>query len=369
MKLLDQYILRRFAIPLAYCLATFCMVFIIVDLFDHLSDFIEAHTPLHEAVRYYAGLLPASLVYIVPVSLLLAILYSLWQFTRRNELTAMRASGISHLRIMIPILTVAVLASLTVWSVHEFLVPRCVYESAQFIQRVRRGAEADDRYVADLSHKDEAFDRIWTIGRFDRQTAAMKQVKVIQEGPDGAEIEIIYADEAEWTGDYWLFSGVTIQKYDTARQVKGITKYALFPARFYRETPQDFLDEVMINHFDRTKDPAIFSARDLWRILANRRHLADRDLRRYLVELHFRFSMPWTCLIVSIFAVPCGIQTGRRGALYGIIFALLTFFGFYVLLSFSMWLGKNGTLPPVASAWLPNLAVLALGLILLRRLR
>lgn len=369
MKLLDQYILKRFAIPLACCLATFSMLFIIVDLFDHLSDFIEARTPLPQVILYYLGLLPASLVYIVPISLLLAILYSLWQLTRRNELTAMRASGISHLRIMIPILIAGFIASLTVGLVQEYLMPECLLNSAKFIRRIQNDETDTDRFITDLSYKNEVFNRIWTIGKFDRQTFAMANVKIIQEGPDASEIETLHADSVEWKGDYWLLLGVTIQKFDTSRQVKSITEYTLYPAHFYRETPSEFLDEIMINNFDRLKDHAVFSAHDIWRILLSRRNMDERDLRRYLVEFHFRISMPWICLIVSIFAVPCGIQTGRKGALAGIIFALLTFFGFYTLLSFSMWLGKNGAIPAMASAWIPNMAVLSLGLIMLRRIR
>ena len=66
MKLIDKYILRSFLVPTAYCLLTFCMLFIVFDLFDHLSDFIDARTSFPQIVRYYLYILPAMLVFIVP---------------------------------------------------------------------------------------------------------------------------------------------------------------------------------------------------------------------------------------------------------------------------------------------------------------
>ena len=172
----------------------------------------------------------------------------------------------------------------------------------------------------------------------------------------------------QWMDGYWLFIGVTIQQYNTARQVKNIATHALFPARFFRETPQDFQDEVMLKFFDNNKDPAIFSEGDLRRILTSRIHMTGQERRFYLVELHSRLALAWAAFIVSIFAIPCGIQTGRRGALFGIIAALLTFFGFYVFFTLATWMGKQGHLSAVVAAWLPNFVVFCLGLVFLKRL-
>jgi lipopolysaccharide export LptBFGC system permease protein LptF len=79
--------------------------------------------------------------------------------------------------------------------------------------------------------------------------------------------------------------------------------------------------------------------------------------------------MPWTCLVVTIFGIPFGVRTARKGALIGIMFALLTFFGFYFLMTFAQWLGKNQFLTPAVSAWLPNLAFALFGLFLMLRTR
>ena len=98
MKLVDKYLLRSLAVPLVYCLLGFCLIYVIYDLFDNLPDFIDAATPLPEVLRFYALLMPSVLIIIAPISLLLAVLYSLSSLTKNNELTAMRAMPPSLVR-------------------------------------------------------------------------------------------------------------------------------------------------------------------------------------------------------------------------------------------------------------------------------
>ncbi|MDA0991053.1 MAG: LptF/LptG family permease, partial [Verrucomicrobia bacterium] len=72
MKILDRYILRSLLVPLAYCLMAFAMLFIIWDLFEHMSQFLEARTPLTMVGLYYVLLLLPTLEFLAPASLLLA---------------------------------------------------------------------------------------------------------------------------------------------------------------------------------------------------------------------------------------------------------------------------------------------------------
>ena len=93
MKLLDKYLLREYLVPVAYCLSAFGMVFVIYDLFDHLARFMDAKTPWTSSGLYYLCMLAQSIEFLVPASLLLATLYTLWHLARNNEITAMRACG------------------------------------------------------------------------------------------------------------------------------------------------------------------------------------------------------------------------------------------------------------------------------------
>ena len=111
------------------------------------------------------------------------------------------------------------------------------------------------------------------------------------------------------------------------------------------------------------------SSRDLWKFMRSREKLSEQTSARINVDMHSRLAFPWTCLVVTLFGIPCGIRTARRGAFAGVMIALLIFFAFYFLMTFSQWTGKNQLLAPWLSAWLPNIGFAMAGLFMIIRMR
>src|SRR4051812_34123074 len=104
MRLLDRYLLRELLLPLVYCLIFFLIAFISFDLFSQISDFQRNKMTGGEIFEYYIDKTPEFLVasYVMPMSLLLALLYALTNHSRHNELTAMRSAAIPLWRITMP---------------------------------------------------------------------------------------------------------------------------------------------------------------------------------------------------------------------------------------------------------------------------
>lgn len=361
MKLIDKYLLRQFLVPLGCCLAAFSMIFVIADLFDHLSDFIVAGTPIFQVVRYYAYLLPALLVFIAPISLLLGVLYTLWRLSRNNELTAMRSCGISLHRCIVPFLVVGLVFSVLVTVFQETVAPWSSYWAAQFIERLGSPDKQASRYANNLSFKSDAFNRIWSVRKFDLETYAMEGISVVVQESDGG-VSIIHAEEGKYFDGQWWFYNVTTQKRDARNNPIGpVASQLIMEMSEFAEKPADFVNVV--------KNPIFFSARESWEFLKTHEQLSSRTRARFLVDMHVRLAMPWTCLIVILFGIPCGVHTGRKGPFAGIVAALLSFFGFYVLMTICQWLGKEQFIGPFWSAWLPNLVFLATGICLMIRAR
>lgn len=359
---MDQYILRQFFVPMGYCLLAFTMVFVIFDLFAHLSDFIDAKTPLVQVFRYYLMTIPALLVFIAPISLLLGLLYSLWQMTKNNELTAMRASGISLARIAVPIIAVGLAFSVGVSVSQETLAPWTSYWAEQFLQQQEHKDALSTRYVKDLPFTNERAHRYWVVGKFDLRLYDMWDIKVTQQRPDGSDREVVAAEKGCYSDGCWTLFKVKIQQYDFYNNPVGaVAEEPQRQMREWPETPRDFINEV--------KDPVFLSARELRTFLATHKNLSARTYARIAVDMHFRLAMPWTCLMVTLFGIPCGLRTARKGAFLGILVALITFFFFYLLMTLCQWLGKNQVLYPMVSAWLPNAVFLLIGGLLMFRLR
>lgn len=362
MKIIDRYLLRTFLTPFLYCLLAFIMIFVIFDLFDKLNDFIDGKTPIALIAKYYVVLIPSVLIQIVPVSLLLAVLYSLSSLTKNNELTAMRASGISILRLMIPYLSVGLLLSFAVGLINETIGPRAAYWCYNFAREQGRSDPSTVYVRSDLAIKNQNTRRSWLVGQFDIRDFSMRNVEVLQQREDTSDEFKIRAKEAVWLDGRWWFKDLSVQRYDQESNPMGIPRFALTEEMAdLTEQPTLFLNEV--------KDPEFMTALDLHDYLKTHAHRAPSALARIRADMHSRLSMPWTCFIVTLLGIPFGSQTGRKGALLGVALSIGLFFGYYVLVNVGVGLAKKMVIPAEVGGWLPNLIFLAIGLVMVYRMR
>ena len=135
MRLLDRYLFRELFTPMVYCLGGFLIFWISYDLFTELDDLQKHKLHLLDVIAYTAARTPEFLVTILPVGLLLALLYALTNHARHNEITAMRAAGVSLWRVCAPYLGVGLAASLALFAMNELLVPRSTAWAARILQR------------------------------------------------------------------------------------------------------------------------------------------------------------------------------------------------------------------------------------------
>src|SRR5437899_1518665 len=102
MRLLDRYLLRELLVPLGYCLSGFLLLWVVQDLMNEMNNFQNANMRSGDVLEYYLVMMPEFLVLVLPMALLLALLYALTNHARHQEITAMRAAGISLWRICLP---------------------------------------------------------------------------------------------------------------------------------------------------------------------------------------------------------------------------------------------------------------------------
>ena len=123
MPVLDGYILRSFLIPFGILLFAFTLLFIIMDMYNEIGDFLDHKAPLSVSVHFFALKIPGNIRFILPITVLLACMYALANLGRNRELTAIRASGISLMRSGMPIFAVGFCVMLVNFYFNEKLVP------------------------------------------------------------------------------------------------------------------------------------------------------------------------------------------------------------------------------------------------------
>lgn len=368
-RLLDRYLLRELLVPLAGCLVGFLVFLISFDVFAMLEKFRDAQMGPSAIARYYLYAMPGFLNLILPMSLLLALLYSLTNHAKHHELTAMRAAGISTWRLMVPYLGVGVLASFLLLSVNEWFAPDSPARAAAMLEK-GSGRSSKDDWRPQMAFRNARDNRTWSIESCNIRTAEMIRPLVLWETPDGGRREI-YAESARFEDGSWVFSNVRDVRYRNAADAISdppvLTNRLAFSD--WRETPEFIRSEAKIAALSnvRAAKGAQLSLSEIRTYLALNPKLPPGRQALLQTQFHARLAEPWRCVVVVFMAVPFGMQAGRRNAFVGVASSIFIAFAFFIVQRLALALGTGGYVPPGLSAWAPNALFSVLGLWLTRR--
>ncbi len=191
----------------------------------------------------------------------------------------------------------------------------------------------------------------------------MRGINLTQQRPDGSDEFRMDVERARWVDGHWWFENVRTQYYQGPNNDNdgGIVASPSAEMTMLAETPKDFINEI--------KDSTERSAADILNFIQTHQGISAETRNRLMVDFHYRLAAPWLCFIVILVGVPFGAHTGRRGMGMGILLALMTFFGYYILMGLGLAYGKRQLISPILAGWLPDIVFATLGLILLRRIR
>lgn len=365
MRILTRYVLREFLVPLAYCLVGFLGIYVLFELFDSFNRIMEAKPPFLTVVSFFAGYISPYLEWLIPAALLLGALYTMWNFCRHSEITAMRASGVTFLVIARPMLAVALAMAAAVTCINEFYAPWAAEKARNL--RDARFQPVDAKVFENIPFYNQPEGRVWRINRMSAANPNLLEgVRLSCDRKDGSRLVDITCSKAEFLDGMWWFHYPKYQYFDELNNpVENPTPaLAALPMRAFPdfgERPRDFL---LMN-----KAWEYYTIRDMRHHLATHPKLTPEEVASKTFDIHARLAAPFSCLIITLFAIPAGVATGRQSVFKGVIMAVAMFFAFYAVSLGCMVLAKNALLPPLAAAWFANLAFLAAGLALFYRQR
>jgi lipopolysaccharide export system permease protein len=369
MRLLDRYLLRELCAPLAYCLAGFLIFWISFDLFSGLDEFQKAQMTGGEIAHYYLVRTPELLVTVLPVAFLLALLYSLTNHGRHNEIIAMRAAGLSLGRISVAYLTVGLLMSLVLLYLNERLVPDSGARAEALKTRHVSSDFANAEWASRINFRNARENRIWNIGALNRKTFEMIDPHVEWLLPDGTRKQLI-AKRAGWTNEHWMFYDVELFAYepnvDFDKAVSKPFRTNVLAMPELRDKPEEIQLLLKFQHINAI-EAAKRTQLSLEEINYLRRHLElnARDHALLETQYHARLAQPWTCIVVALVALPFGARANsRRNVMVEVASSIFIVFAYFILLRVGLALGTGGYVPPWLAAWLPNTLFATVGLLL-----
>ena len=351
--ILDDYILREFLITLGLVEVTFVMLLLVFTLFDLISDILRNNDP-HIWLMvgdYLLNLTPRMIYVITPLSVLLAVLVTFGTLNRTNELTAMKATGISLYRVALPVLVIAMVVACSLFAFDELYVPTA-NRRQEALRSVIKGKPAqtffrpDQKWMFGAQSPGQP-DRIFYYQFFDPDHDRFANVTIFELDPTTFRLSRrIFAGTAHWEPhvNQWIFENGWLRTFSAGAvedyqpfDVKTFSEIAERPQYFKKESLQS--QEMSFEQLSRY-------IRDLSQ--------SGFDTMPLRVQLNRKLADPLTAMIMAVLAIPFALSMGRRGSLTGIAAAIGVAMAYWVIAAVFENLGNVNMLPAVLAAWSPD---------------
>jgi len=351
--LLDDYVLRDFFLYLGLIVASFLVLLQVFTLFELLGDILRNQTPAVVVAEYLINVAPYLLYNVSPLMTMLAVLITFGLMNRSNEITAIKATGVSIYRIVSPVLAAAAVLAAGLFFADQFYLPHTNKRQEALHNQIK--GRPPQTYLRP--------DRKWIFGRnndiyyyqfFDPDRDQFANLTVFQLDP--AQFAItrrIHADRAHWTDN--LNRWICEHGWQRSLHGTAIADYRTFDVSTFPELaePPPYFKKEVKQYTEMNYEELRRYIRDLQQ--------SGFDVVRLRVQLHQKLSYPLVTLIMAVLAIPFSLSVAKRGAITGVAIAVGLAVIYTVIARLFEAIGNLSELPPALAAWSPDLIFTLVG--------
>jgi LPS export ABC transporter permease LptG/LPS export ABC transporter permease LptF len=342
-RLMDLYVGRRYLRTAALAFVGLLALYYIGEFIELSEKVSKGNATMAMVGEYFYYSTPRFIYFVVPLATLVAVLTTLGALTRTNELTVLRACGVSLYRTAMPLVILAL-----VWSGMLFtLEDRVLAHSEQQAEVLRNTIRDRPQRTFNVANRD------WRLGKegqlyhyemFDVRAQTLHQLSIFETVRSPYRLKShTYATQAVYKDGVWTATAGWVQTFDA----KGRVTRAEFTNREVPMIPPSGLGAEQVE--------AQFMNYGELQAYIDRLDESGHSTAEYEVELHRKTSFPFVTLVMTLIAIPFGVTLGRRGALYGIGLAIVLAVSYLLVSSLFIAFGAAGLLPPVLAAWATNI--------------
>jgi len=348
-RILDEYILREFLTMFFLVLSGFVMLIIVFTFFDLVGDILRNRIALSFVGEYLVNLTPSMLYLITPLAVLISALVTFGVMNRNSEIVAIKATGISLYRLIVPIVAVAAMLAVALFLFDQYYLPQA-NRRQEALRNVIKGRPPQtylnprQKWMMGPKPLPGEPGRIYYYEFFDRDRSEFANLSVFEFDPATFQLtRRIFAKRAVWSADAgtWAFESGWVRDVQGAN----VTNYRIFlktsfpelrttPAYFWKEAVPS--DEMNFGQLDRY-------IRDLQQ--------SGFDTKRLSVALWHKLSYPLITVVMAVLAIPFALSMGRRGSIAGLAVAIAVALAYFVIDNLFGAMGYVNYLPASMAAW------------------
>jgi lipopolysaccharide export system permease protein len=359
LKILDKYLIKQFLQTIFFGIMALILIFVVIDMMENLDDFIDQNVPFDVILHYYFVFTPEIIRLITPIAVLFGALFTAGKAANLSELTAIKATGVSLSRFMLPFILTTIL--ITGFSVvfSGYLVPMANKTKINIeLEYLKRGIT----FAGSNIFFQDTKTRIVSISYYDTYRNSGYNISIQEFNQEDMTQMVSRVDAKSLTFDttknVWVARDVVKRNFGELYQ----------SAEYYRDydlTGVNFTPSDLLTKGQKPEQMNLGELRDF--IEAQQR--TGNNPTNTLIEYHSRFAFAAASLIVLLFGLPLSANKRRGGLAVQVGINILLAFIYLVFMKISQAFGKNGAIDPVLTAWMANILFLTAALINLPRLR
>jgi lipopolysaccharide export system permease protein len=356
--ILPSYILGRFIAYFFTITIGLIVLTVVIDYVSGIRGFDGA--TIRELLIYYLYFMGWFLSIILPIALLLASMMSIGSFAKTNEITAIKAAGISMIRVTIPLIIIGILFSGFSFWFSELVLPEANRQREMLKETFK--ARRNNRPIPTVKKKYKrnfyyfgVDNTIYRFGHF--QTEPPRGENLIRyKFEDNRVTSVLDARRIKYEEERWII-------YDGHERT--FSKEGYSTRDFEKERDRELVAVApdMVKSVRFVDQLSYGELKEFMEVVKRR----GEKTARYEADLNFKFALPLMNLVVILVGVAVTARSDRRGGAvyFGVGIGLV--FLYWGLAQFLLIFGRDGQLSPLFSAWSATIFFLILGIYLYQK--
>lgn len=346
------YILKDFFKYLIGVLVLVIFMFIMFDFIHKTTKYFPTYKPAAEnIVKFYIYQIPLKLPEALPISSLLASVVCMIQLARRNEITAMRAAGMGPLRISLPIAIGGILCAVFAFFMGEVVVPYSA-KKMHYVKEVLIEGEKDNQIMEGARWARNG-NRFYSFDDYDPITKTMKNYQYLDTTNRFRPKVSFKAKSAKFTGDglSWTASDIKVVYfrsdgtiYKSENKAQDIVDFPVAPKklRLDRRQPGEKSLVELKETISRGEDSGV-------------------DTLTLKTDFHVKVAFNFASFVVCLMGLKFAYASERSvESAKSVLIAVLIGMSYWVVLTTTSALGRQGYVPPFVAAWGANFIIAGL---------
>jgi lipopolysaccharide export system permease protein len=383
MRTLHSYLLRQVLLTLGMTVSVFTFVLLLTNLLKEVLALLVNHQVTFQVVgQAIALLIPFVMAFALPMGMLTAALLVFGRFSADQELTAARASGLSLMSLITPVLLLSVALSLVCGLFNMEIAPACrvaykrmlaqlgLQNSTAFIQ--------EDRFV-DLPG--------WVVYVRKREGERLRDVRLYQVEHGKISTTVTASDGLMAIDPLARTLTLTLSNATFVTQVRASSSSfagenaSTNAAEGKSETRANSEWKAAFSEVWMTDPPISLKSAPVTAGKPKLSEMSFRQLRAEIgererqgvdttpaqVQLHREIAFSFASLGFTLVGIPLGVRAHRRETTAGIAIALVLVLVYYSFIVLAQSWETRSEVGPQFIVWLPNFLFQAAGAVLLWR--